>query len=356
VEAIRMDSSSARRTDRWPSYGNPLLSTCQAIPSRNAVMWSLQPDKLWRLISYSYITKDTDDGGETTGFLHLDLDLEAYLTDGRGGSRLASSLSLDDEEVDGCTILVKGFHRHILQWIERLMRRGWKDSSPTANCNDIYQVEDREKWGEAMGVPCPAWGVRLTLPQLIHGSTGRSVKRRRTILPWFMGIGKDHEQLEAAGCLGWNEVRLCHLDLEVPEKDPSRYGYRMGAPEGRFAGPVVLGSSPALGDALVGRREWTDPEVLQKRDVLLGPDVRAAWEYVQKTRARLMEQYKAAFSSMVKIEQGQFGEQSYFTIEQLRNGEDIQRDEAGEGSDTSMCSLCPESYTSSDNDGDSKEE
>ena len=178
-------------------------------------MVATRPDKLWRLISYLYITKDTDGGGEATGFLHLDLDLEAYLANGQGGSRLTSSLSLDDEEADGCTVLVKGFHHHILEWIWQLICRRWKGSGPMANCNNIYQIEDREKWGEAVGVPCSAWGVRLTLAQLIYGSTKKSTRRRQTILPWFMGIDKDHEQLEVAGCLGWNEVRRCHLDLKV---------------------------------------------------------------------------------------------------------------------------------------------
>jgi len=97
--------------------------------------------------------------------------------------------------------------------------------------------------------------------------------------------------------VGWSEIRRCHLDLKAPTRDPSGYGNPLGAPKGRFAGSVVLGSSSALGDALVGRRKWTDPEVLQEKDILLGPDANAAAKYVQEVRARLVSQYQLAFAS-----------------------------------------------------------
>jgi hypothetical protein len=171
-------------------------------------------------------------------------------------------------------------------------------------------------------VPCPVWGVRLSLPQLIHRSTKASVKRRRTILPWFMLIDAEHEQLEVAGCLGWSEIRRCQLDLEVPARDPSGYGPKLGAPKSQFAGPVVLASTSALGDALVGRRKWTDPEVLRERNVLLGPDSVAALGYVREVRGRLVEQYEVGFRSMVRTEQEQFGEQSYFEADEVQEGED----------------------------------
>jgi hypothetical protein len=308
-----------------------------------ALTVAARPDKLWRLISYPYVTKDTDRGGEATGFLHLDLDLQAFVEDGQGSNRLTSSLSLDDEEEDGCTVVAKGFHQHIRAWFRQLLQRGWKGSGPTTNCSSAYQAEDRAKWGEPVGVPCPAWGVRITLPQLIHGSTPVSRRRRRTILPWFMGIDQDHEKLEVPGCVGWGEVRRCHLDLEVPARDPSGYGHRLGAPRERFAGSVMLGSSSALGDALVGRRKWTDLEAMWERDTLLGGDGEAAWNYVQGVRARLVEQYLATFSSMVRAEQEQFLEKSYFVAGQQGEAAEQAVGEAEaagrESDDDSLCSL-----------------
>jgi hypothetical protein len=171
-----------------------------------------------------------------------------------------------------------------------------------------------------VAVPCPAWGIRLTLPQLIHGSTARSIRRRRTILPWYMHVDADHKKLEIDDCLSWKKIRQCHMDLEVPARDPSSYSPRLGAPKERFGGSVILGSTSALEDALVGRRKWTDPEVLRDRDILLVPDSKAAVAYVTETRAHLVEQYRIAFVSMQATERQQYGQNSYFWA--LENGGD----------------------------------
>lgn len=319
-------------------------------PGYYALTAAARPDRGWRLISYPYISKDTDSGGESTGFLHMDLDLEGYLADGRGSSRLTSSVSIDDEDSLGCTVAVKGFHRHVREWHTRLLKRGWKGSGPTTNCSGVYTAEDRAEWGSAVGVPCGAWGIRMTLPQVIHGSTQTSVRRRRTILPWFMHIDEDHEQLEVAGCLRWSEVRRCHLDLEVPRVDPSGYGPRLGAPKERFGGSVVLGSTSAVGDALVGRRKWTDAEVLRERDVLLGPDSAAAGEYVGEVRSRLVSQYRLGFSSMVRTEQEQYLGGSYFAAEEQQD------DSGGSESDSTVSSLDAPSSQESGEEAESEAE
>src|SRR5256885_15304152 len=91
-------------------------------PAYYALMAAARPDRGWRLISYPYITKDTDSSGQATGFLHMHLDLEAFLADRDGGSRLTSSLSIDDEDELGCTVVVKGFHQHLAAWHERLLQ------------------------------------------------------------------------------------------------------------------------------------------------------------------------------------------------------------------------------------------
>jgi hypothetical protein len=286
---------------------------------------------------------------EPTGFLHLDLDINAYEKDRRGGNRLTSSLSLDNEEADGCTVVVKGFHNHLLQWIELLKQRrlGRLPSGETTDCKALYNVQDRAKWGEATPVPCPAWGVRLSLLQLIHGSTIKSTRRRRTILPWFTGILEDHEHLEVSDTT-YSEVRLYHMDLRVPVKDPSGKPHRMGAPKERFLGSLVLGSSSALGDALVGRLRWTDPRVLKERNILLGKDHQAALEYVKATRERLVQEFRVAFSYMVELEKREYGELSYFVAGQP-GGE---TDDSGSDDCSSMGSLGYGSMGSNTDDED----
>jgi hypothetical protein len=178
-------------------YASQHYSIIQQLARQDPVWYALtaaaRPDLGWRLISYSYTTKDTDSEGEATGFLHMDLNLSAFIDDGTGGSRLISNLSIDDEDSEGCTMVVKGLRRHLGHWHTQLLQRGWNSSGATTDCNHIYTAEDQAKWGKPVGVPCPAWGIRLTLPQVIHGSTPWSVRRRRTVIPWYMHIDAKHK-------------------------------------------------------------------------------------------------------------------------------------------------------------------
>ena len=105
---------------------------------------------------------------------------------------------------------------------------------------------------------------------------------------------------------------------------------------------MVLGSTSALGDALVGRRKWTDVEVIRERNILLGPDSDAAQNYITNIRARLVEQYRIAFISMEEAEKKQFGRNSYFVVAENRNGEEGiagLEDESSDSSDDSLGSL-----------------
>jgi hypothetical protein len=107
----------------------------------------------------------------------------------------------------------------------------------------------------------------------------------------------------------------------MPARDPSEYGLRLGAPKERVGGSVMFASTSALGDALIGRRKWTDIEVMRERDILLGPDSKSAQNYVAGVRSRLVDQYRAAFSSMKEAEIIQFGQNSYFVAAENGNGE-----------------------------------
>ena len=74
----------------------------------------------------------------------------------------------------------------------------------------------------------------------------------------------------------------------------------------------MLESVSPLCDALVGRRRWTDPEVIAERNILLGDDDEKSWAYVNKVRGKLVQVYRAAYAKLEKIEREAFGENSFF--------------------------------------------
>jgi hypothetical protein len=94
-------------------------------------------------------------------------------------------------------------------------------------------------------------------------------------------------------------------------------------PPFRFPASIVLPSSYPLGDALLGRRRWDDPEVLLERDILLGPDHAAAKQYVEQKRRKLLSRFRKAFAKLEPIERAAFGQYSYFaTLDQ--HGTDVE--------------------------------
>ncbi len=96
---------------------------------------------------------------------------------------------------------------------------------------------------------------------------------------------------------------------------------------------MIVGSSSAIGDALVGRRKWTDPQVIRERNILLGNDDTAARAHVDRVRAKMIERYEEAFEQLEVTETEAFGENSYFHREEL--GLPMQSDDDSEGMEES---------------------
>lgn len=84
-------------------------SLTQQIIRQDLEYWALyvclRPDRNARLISYPYYTKYSQEGDKT--FLrHIDMSIPLYLEDGHGSAIIQGSVSLDDEDEDGCTEIV----------------------------------------------------------------------------------------------------------------------------------------------------------------------------------------------------------------------------------------------------------
>jgi hypothetical protein len=73
-----------------------------------------------------------------------------------------------------------------------------------------------------------------------------------------------------------------------------------------------MGSSSAIGDALIGRRKWTDPQVVEERDILLGSDWAKARDYVSMVRNKMLARYAETFRQLEEVERKAFGDHSYF--------------------------------------------
>ncbi|KAI9760825.1 MAG: hypothetical protein M4579_001455 [Chaenotheca gracillima] len=301
---------------------NMVYSLIQQVVRQDPVWYAVtaagRPDRNWRLITHPYISKDAW-ADERTGFLHLDLAPARFVDTGVGGSLLTSSVALDEEDCQNCTILVKGFHRHFADWVERLRARGDSASKEQGsfNCQQVYRSEDRRQWGEPVPVPCPRYGLRISRPELIHGSTKVAGHRRRSLFAWHRGIEEDLQTLDLPDALDWNDLaHICHGALQIPSREPQGQIPSPAPPApNAFSGAVRMTGAAPLSEALVGIRRWDDPMVLHERNILLGPDDEAAHAYVQDSRRRLLRRYEFCWQQLQLIEQAAYGVHSYFGAE-----------------------------------------
>lgn len=169
-----------------------------------------------------------------------------------------------------------GFHHHIRDWHHRRIARGDDSAGAPTNCISQYISQGRADCGHLVPSPCPAVGLRLALPQIIHGSISTSHRCCRVIFSWHTATQSDHNTLpfftrnKSAPARGiWR--LLPRLSTARPQTLCSPFQ------TSRLHPPP---SSYPLGDAFLGRRWWDDPKVLLERDILLGPDHDKATEYV----------------------------------------------------------------------------
>jgi len=118
--------------------------------------------------------------------------------------------------------------------------------------------------------------------------------------------------LDNPNTLNWEGVSACHRDLVAPTKGVGGEKPTHSVPPFRFPAAIYMESAYALGDALLGRRKWTDPEVMEQRDVLLGEDHELAARLVKEARHSLVEKYLSAIGKLESLERRVFGRNSFF--------------------------------------------
>lgn len=265
-------------------------------------------DKRWRLVSLPYYTKVE----ESMGFKHIDMNIPEFLKSGRFGCVVQTAVSMDDEEAEGCTIVVPGFQNHISEWWSEVVKRGEGRDGFTHSVEKTYRQSDVEKYGGFVPVVCKRGDVRMTMSQIIHGSTGGCGRVRRVVFPWLVGVESDGRKLEVAEWGDLEEISGAHRDLRAMKVSPSGQCHRFFLGDSRFGGGIEIRGVSAIGDALVGCRGWNSKGVLRERDAVLGGDGGLADEVVRRHRIRMKAAWKEGFNAMRLAEGEEYGERSYF--------------------------------------------
>ena len=209
---------------------------------------------------------------------------------------------LDKE--DGCTILVRGFHKNLAEWWGRVEARALQANRPLQasgvvySVDDLYTGKDVASFGDFELVPCLRGQVRITKPEIVHdGSTVSTSRRvRRTILLWFVGV-QDQEKgtLDMEECDTWDSLCLSHVRQTAPKNSPSGHPNKYGKLVHQFPLSTQLSACSYMGQALVCRLSWDDAGVVDQAAQLLGPDRNAAWVVIQRCRLDSLRAFKTAY-------------------------------------------------------------
>jgi hypothetical protein len=299
---------------------------------------TLRPDNHYMLISYPYYMKYAR-SGDKTFFRHIDMNITQYLADGRGGNMIQGTVSLDNETDHCCTEILEGMHtkEKLQEWYDRVKGRATKDKILDAYVNRIDDViwnkSDKEHFEtDFKPVPCQAGDVRVTSPLLPHGSTTTPEGAiRRTMLPWFVAIQKDHSTMETLEMGTWEDLAEAHRDLKAAPRSPSGKSNMYGSIPYRHPVAVQLKIPSALSDALVGRSRWDMPDVVEERKIVLGIDTKAYAKHLKAWRKDAVKAYVTLFKKQMALEKDIYQHKSFFF-----NGGDIRKLDTAPEADKEM--------------------
>lgn len=174
-------------------------------------------------------------------------------------SYIQGSVSLLDEDITGCTVVLPKVHRSLEEYVGRLEKRGVNIGKDFVNQVDSswWTKEDEKHYNTTwMFVPAKAGEVRISSPCTPHGSTEvlkkmseeqqeKSVKERITALPWFVGIRPDGLHLDHLNASSVDEIAAAHAKLMPGKTSPSGKPNAYGEISSPFPAAVHLRTSYA---------------------------------------------------------------------------------------------------------------
>src|SRR6202035_3292624 len=183
----------------------------------------------------------------------MDINFKDFFERQIGANQLISSISLDTEIVDGCIVLVPGFHHHIYVWYELLKTRGVLEEmkGSTTSIQQLYTPTDILTFGRPEPFPCNTGDIRITRDEIIHDSTKGVFSRRRVLFPWHTAIQEDHQTLEIPDQYIWQELSIYHTIILPPTQGVGGNTTIHSRPKTRFPPAIHMPSSSALCDVLI---------------------------------------------------------------------------------------------------------
>lgn len=197
--------------------------------------------------------------------------------------------------------------------VGKVEARGSAPNGPVHDVDGKYTDSDVKEFGGFVPVPCRRGGVRISRPEILHGSTPSMVsRRRRTILPWFIGVSPDGTSVDNPESDQVDAVARAHASQCALSSTPSGLANRFGVIPYRFPASTQLFLDSHISNALLCRTSWDDPLVQAEANLLFGADRGTAARLISAHRLNALQAFKKKWFAVESAERACYGKKSFF--------------------------------------------
>ncbi|KAF5855175.1 hypothetical protein ETB97_009759 [Aspergillus alliaceus] len=315
VRMILGEDKATQSASNLPSQCSSPISLCYSLlaqmvqqdPAYYAILVSCRPDKNWKLIHRPRRSGHTFTFRERDVALGVSTERARSLVNGDGASDIQSTVVLPGEQSLQTVQLIPTSQQYLPKLVDKIENQG---RQPPSSLPDLailaYDKVAEQEFGTPQNITLGhgdlilASPKTLRLPQTFSASNLLNMSQS--------GLGNDFNTLENGRDGMWTRLSIisnCH-----------RLGDKyLGADEG-WADSIGCDTSvidsfrmsyaSALGEALVGRREWRDPKVILERNLVLGNDIFGAVEFVGAIREQLAADFHNTLD-LLRLGQGNDG-------------------------------------------------
>jgi hypothetical protein len=253
---------------------NMIYYIVQQIMRQNSLYYrqycDLRFKKHWRLISYFYYIKYAKSRNKTA-FRHINQNILFLLIIEREANMIQNSLSLNDENVNNCIIILSEMHKHLISWWERVTIKKLTTNEWVHKIIDfMFTKQNAENFDTSWtNVLERRENIQVTLLTLSHETNESIISIKRTMLSWYVDILNDHELIKNIKIETWIKLIATHRDLIVVRTFSFDFLNKYDVISYKFSTAMKVINLELLSNALIKWKRWDTSAILVERDLWL---------------------------------------------------------------------------------------
>lgn len=231
-------------------------------------------------------------------------------------SRVLVSVAATNNQPGRALALIPGVHDKTKQWWSNMRLRGLCQDGVIADIrSEMLTRADKQVLGIGedhwIEVPCESGDTVIMFDTMPRKETISSSGEKITFDPCYVGVNDDGS-LEDMRFGTWESVAEKYALLIPPRELPRLLETTpISFPE-RFPAQAMIIANNPVAQALVGRRPWTDPLVVQERHRLLNGSCKVVTAAINAHREDMTRKMTAAYLALEEEEKAAYRSRAFF--------------------------------------------